>query len=37
MACACEKERKSKCAWCKEAEAHGMPASAHKCQWGSCS
>jgi hypothetical protein len=37
MACACEKERKSKCAWCKEAEAQGKPKSSHNCQWGSCS
>lgn len=37
MACACEKERGSKCAWCKEAEANGKPKSSHKCQWGSCS
>ena len=37
MACACIKAGKPKCAWCKEAEAHGMATSRHNCQWGSCS
>ena len=37
MAYACEATRKQKCAWCKEAEAHGMPKSKHGCQWGTCS
>jgi hypothetical protein len=37
MACACVKAGKSKCAWCKESEAHGIRPSNHKCQYGSCS
>lgn len=35
--CACVSAGKKKCAWCKEAEAHGLPKSRHNCQWGSCS
>ena len=37
MACACVKAGKETCAWCKEAIAHNMSVSKHKCQWGSCS
>lgn len=38
MACACEKAGKPKCAWCKEAEAHNIPKSKHKCSsYGTCS
>ena len=40
MACACEKDRGqgNKCAHCKEAIAHNIPASRHNCSsFGSCS
>jgi hypothetical protein len=40
MACACEKDRGrgNKCAWCKEAIAHGIPPARHECSsFGSCS
>jgi hypothetical protein len=37
MNCACVKAGRSKCAWCKEAEAHKIPPARHKCQWGKCS
>lgn len=37
MACACVKAGRSKCAWCKEAEAIGKAPSGHSCQWGKCS
>ena len=35
--CACTSAGKPKCAWCKEAEAHGIPPARHNCQWGKCS
>jgi len=38
MACACVKEGKPQCAWCREAALMGRPPAQHNCQWyGGCS
>lgn len=37
MSCACVRDGKPQCAWCKEAVRNGLPTSRHSCQWyGGC-